>query len=760
MFWKYPLKIQAYDTKSKNNYTMEFADRKEHLAYCKLQFKMPKDKYSNLGYDLTKPQIEAFQEMGLQYTKTQVQSKKPNFEGGSYTNAIKGTHRWKIFWANEKDKVLNGYIVDGTFFPPFYYWYGNYCPIYDAVALETRLGDVWDGDLWYFHYVMICILSGKHIGGIKGRQKGYSFKHMAILYWSYAWKENSVNTIGAYDESLVEKSWKFLEMYRKHLNSSFSAWKRGPKIAKSLKWIEVTMDVNEQPHGLGSKLSGVTLRQSASKDVGGSQTFFNYEEPGVSPTILKTLEYIRPALERGSVTTGYIIACGSVGDLDDAAGIKKIMYYPDSYNFYGIPNVWDEDPETPNCCIFISEAYNMQGDYNGDGTGEYFMDECGNSNVPLAMKWIDEKLQQLKNSSKSQELKQLAESQKCTSPAQAFKERKVSMWPIDLITRQQERITLKTTENKWAIKPKKGLLFLDDDGRIKLKTDKLPPEHGYPVKPGWTDKRGVVTIYEPPDKNAEWLTYFAGVDPIEAESTTTSDSLFSIDIFKTVIEVEYEDEKGNIKKRLEGDKLVATYRGRFDDSNGGTDATNEQGELLIKLYNAFAYIERNKPSFINHMNRRGLGRYVATEADVPMFKDINITADSGKSKDGFYMDSTGKVNDMLNASLKSYLMSQYNAEFKKDKNGELTEEVVKIYRGLDRIDDYWALEELKQHGPSANTDRRVSLAAAIHIAKVYQNNRYIKKRSEIQPKAIAPNQGSFSFIKHTTNTKRSLINGR
>jgi hypothetical protein len=83
------------------------------------------------------------------------------------------------------------------------------------------------------------------------------------------------------------------------------------------------------------------------------------------------------------------------------------------------------------------------------------------------------------------------------------------------------------------------------------------------LKPDWPDKRGVVTIYEPPDENPEFFTYFAGVDTIEAEETSTSESVLTVDIFKTVIEVKYRDKDGKIKTRIEGDKLVATYRGRF-----------------------------------------------------------------------------------------------------------------------------------------------------------------------------------------------------
>lgn len=722
MFWEFPLKIQTYSSENQLWGHRIFEDKDEFIAFLEEQFKESPDLYHL--HDVDNFQIE-----GLKYTATQKQSGKSNFEGGHYTRFLKGTHQSKRYWANEKDKVLNGLIVDEFYLPPFYYWYLNFCPIYDALLKRKRLPDVWDGDLWYMQYCMLAIMTGKHIGGVKGRQKGYSYKHMAIVYWSYCWFENSINTIGAYDENLVKKSWRFLEGYRKHINTT-TVWKRGPAIAKSLEWNEVTMGIDNNPYGLQSKLKGTTFKQTPFNDVGGSQTFFNYEEPGVSPTLLETIEAQRPALERGSETTGTIIACGSVGELDDAAGIQAIFYNPDDYNFLSVKNIWDENPLKERCCIFISEAYNMDG--RDDITKQPFMDKNGNSNVALAMEWIKRKEAQIKASTKRAELKQLQLSQKCTSPKQAFDQRTISEFPVELLKKQQERIKLKDQENAWEFKPKKGLFHESVDGKIILSDLKLPEEHRYPINPEWEDKRGVWTLYELPDETAEFFTYFACVDAIEVDQTDTSSSIASVDIFKTAVEVTYKDEKGKLSKRIEGDKLVATYRGRFDTAR----KTNEQIWLGLKLYNAFTYAERNKPNFINYMREIGMAeRYLAKEQDVPLFKDLNIRNNNtaNNSKFGFHKGDNTEIWKYFKAYTKEY----FHAEFGRKtfmKNGN--EETLKVYTGIDRIDDYWLLEEFIKYQEvkgkiKGNYDRLVSFMGALFICKIYQQNRFIKKKSEV-----------------------------
>ena len=1088
--FEYPLKIQTYSSENQQWGITEFQSHEDFLKYMQSQFKESPDKYK---YKDSK----VFQIEGLKYARTSKLSRKSNFEGGYYTKYAKGTYPWKKYWRNEKDKVLNGVIIDDIYIPPFYYWYLNFCPIYVDVEKKKRLPSVWDGDIWYMQYVMLAILSGMHVVGVKGRQKGYempdyqevitpnglkkigslkvgdyvysvdgkptkitaiypqgekdvyeitlrdgrnvqcglnhlwsifdiksknqntlktillkdildkyeftskignksyksyryllpstepvkwenienlpidpyvlgvcigdgsinkqirissgddfifdevlkrlgedyylsksdktknskvkrctikyknqfhteghisinplvrsfkflnlcknsydkfipeiylnnstpdqrlellrglmdtdgyinkegkdlhyttvskklaedvaylcrslgisttisekrpkvkshsvyyrvrihpeninpfylprkkerfknkrnvsktaitgirkigkslstcitvenpsqlylckdfivthnSYKHMAILYWSYCWFESSVNTVGAFDEKLVKKSWRFLESYRKHINT-YTAWKRGPVLPKSLEWNEITYGQDNNPYGLQSILKGVTFKQSPFNDVGGTQTFFNYEEPGVSPTLLETLEAIRPALEKGSVNVGTFIACGSVGELDDAEGLKQIVYNPEDYGFLSVKNIWDKNITALNekCGIFISEAYNMIG-VDKEGyveKGRPFMDEHGHSDVEFSMKWIEVQEKKIKNSSKREELKQLQLSQKCTSLEQAFAQRIISEFPVTLLKKQQERIKLKEKTNSWEFKPQKGLME-EVNGKVVLNTKDPPKEHEYPIDPNWEDKRGVWTLYEPPDENAEFYTYFASVDAIEVDETTTSTSIATVDIFKTAIHVIYEIDKstGREKTRIEGDKLVATYRGRFRTAK----ETNEQMWLGIKLYNAFTYPERNKPNFINYMRSMGRAeKYLAKEQDVPIFKDLNIKSGNNinNSKFGFYKGDSSEIWKYFKSYTKEYFQTEYsrNTFEKNDK-----EEILKIFTGIDRIDDYWLLEEFIKYREvggkiKGNYDRLVSFMGALFICKIYQQNRFIKRRNDL-PENVA-----------------------
>jgi len=730
---EFPLKIQSYDSENQQWSTTDFEEEKDFVDFVQDQFKESPEHYKYKN-------PKAFQIEGLNYTAASLKSGKANFEGGHYTKFIKGSYGWKQYWKTEKDKVLKGIIVDGIYLPPFYYWYLNFCPIYDALAKRKRLPDVWDGDLWYMHYVMLAILLGKHVGGVKGRQKGYSYKHMAILYWSYCWFESSVNTVGGFDEKLVKKSWRFLEGYRKHINT-YTAWKRGPVLPKALEWNEVTMGQDNNPYGLQSILRGVTFKQSPSNDVGGSQTFFNYEEPGVSPTLRETLEFVRPALERGTITTGTIIACGSVGELEDAEGLKDIFYNPEDNNFLAVKNIWDKNIDSTNekCCIFISEAYNMFG--KDDVTGKPFMSKDGHSDVPLALDWIARQEEKIKKSTKKAELKQLQLSQKCISPEQAFAQRKLSEFPVEQLRKQQERIKLKEATNSWEFKPIKGL-YEEFEGKYILNTKNLPQEHGYPINPEWDDKRGVWTIYEPPDENPENYMYFASVDAIEVDETSTSSSVASVDIFRTAVEVEYKDKNGKITRRIEGDKLVATYRGRFKTPR----ETNMQIWMGLSRYNAFTYPERNKPNFIHFMREIGKAeKYLAREQDVPLFKDLNIKNGNSinNSKFGFHKGDNSEIWKYFKAYVKEYFHTVYNTNTI-DINGQ--EIAIKEFTGIDRIDDYWLLEEFIQYREvkgkiKGNYDRLVSFMGALFICKIYQQNRFIKRRSEViaeKPKQYVP----------------------
>lgn len=253
---------------------------------------------------------------------------------------------------------------------------------------------------------------------------------------------------------------------------------------------------------------------------------------------------------------------------------------------------------------------------------------------------------------------------------------------------------------------------------------------------------------------------------IVTHNTTTSDSIASLDIIKKRVEVEYKDDKtGKIEKRIEGGKLVATYRGRFNT----VEETNEQMWLLIKLYNAFVLVERNKPNFINYMKRNGRANlHLAREKDIPLFKEESLnSAYKTESPFGFNKGSNTTINSVwkyFKDFVKEYFQEEFGFIYKTDGS------VLKTFTGIDKVDDYWLLEELIQYDETnlKNFDRLISFFAAISLWKIKESNspiekiKYTDKTEQIENQPVAKrinflDSGSNNYSKQSFTQKPKRV---
>lgn len=653
------------------------------------------------------------------------------FEQNSYyTKFPRKSNDRKDFWKKEGEKCVRGVIYKGRngtwYLTRDYYFVLNYGRIANKEkADKDTFPDVRDIQYHLSLYEKRAEVHHKHAILTKKRQMMSSLLHCAKVINKIWFDRNSVCKVFASDNTFIstEKGiWKFFNKYRDFLNEH-TDWYRGFVPDEEFAWIqrvEKKRDGRKYYSGRMSALSGHSLKTSAFNGVGGATAYGYHEEAGIAPKLNTTYGAFRPATESGIYTTGMFIAAGSVGDLKDCIPLKDYMYAPSSNRFLPVMSTWVTRERVPTAVgCYIPEHWGMPG----------FIDQYGNSKVMEAYEHLKKFHQEIKDDAKiSRADYQLEISQHPIFLDDAFKHRDVSYFPVDLLENQQGRIDLKTSENKWEYKPQKGHLKENLQGEVELYDPMpYPPEHQYPIKKEWPDKRGFVTIYEPPDKNAKFYTYFAGIDSVEADETTTSDSVFAIDIFKTVVEVEYTDVDGKTKKRIEGDKVVATYRGRFNT----TEKTNEQGWLLMKMYNAFGLAERSKPNFINYLQRINKAeKHLAKETDIPIFKDLNYKGTESKSKFGFVISPHNEMGKLLKTYLREYLLAEYGHVYGSD--GEIS----RTLRGIDRLDDYWTLEELIQFNDKGNFDRFISLASAVLISKVWQNNGNIIRRTEVIAKAV------------------------
>lgn len=715
----FPLTVPEYSSDLDKWSEKVFETKEDFTVYMEEQFKVPGE------YNLKN--THKWVEEASKFTES---TKGETVSYGFYNRYVIGTSQYTKHWTFEANKIKFGAIYDGIYVPPFYYWYLNYCPFNDDVRGGLRFGKVWDGDLYFFHYIVLCALKDKHAVVVKARQRGYSLKIMALLYWSYCWREGSINTIGAIDKEKVGKSWKFLERYRNHINNrTDEAFIRGPKIAKTLDWQERIEMEDGSFEGSDSILKGTTFQTDPSNGVGGAQTFFFYEEAGITKTMLETIGFIRPALEKGSLVTGMIICSGALGDLDQAEALKEIFYNPSSHNFLGVPNIWDKNPLELECGLFVSEAYNMEGVYKGK-VKEYhnipFYDKHGNTNMKVSMLYINEEIEKLKASKKSDELSQLDISQKLTSPEEGFAARKTGFFPAGILTTYEQRLKLEK---------KKGItsceLYENSVGDIAFKhVDSRFAIDEFPFRGKKnTDKRGAIQILEFPqiqkgDSEPKRNTYFAGVDPIMTDETSTSESLFCMYIMKNATKRIYKDSNGEIITSIEGYKPVAWYIGRYDNRA----ETNTQAEYLIRMYNAYTLVENNVTSFIDHMRVKNLAsRYLVDEATARRIygQDVQVTFNSNRGY-GIYMAPNGKLRTLLLNKQKDYIQEILNIE-----RDEKTNEVIRTVYGCERVKDIGLIREWKGYSKGINTDRIVAFGLALALTEMYFNTGVITEYNEV-----------------------------
>lgn len=146
--------------------TTSFKTRGDVVTYIDSKFHYPSEyhlKYTN-GY---------WNEQGSYWQKN-----------GNYPLHVPKSLDFKNHWNFEKTKCdFEGFIIyrheeEGLEYalPCLFYWYLNYCVIYDKVKQKLDLPEIYDGDYHYFLYILRCILHRKFGVVLKKRQARIYFK--------------------------------------------------------------------------------------------------------------------------------------------------------------------------------------------------------------------------------------------------------------------------------------------------------------------------------------------------------------------------------------------------------------------------------------------------------------------------------------------------------------------------------------------------------------------------------------------------------
>jgi hypothetical protein len=339
----------------------------------------------------------------------------------------------------------------------------------------------------------------------------------------------------------------------------------------------------------------------------------------------------------------------------------------------------------------------------------------------------------------SPEAYQLEVSQHPRNIEEAFKHRKVSIFPQHLVGAQLRRIEDKEYSYEFLE------IYRDEQGIPKVReTNKLPISE-FPISKKTEDKTGTLIVYERPVKDPTFGMYYASIDPVSEGKTNTSDSLCSIYVMKAPVEVT-KISGVDVENFIEQDKIVAAWCGRFDDIK----KTHERLELIIEWYNAWTVIENNISLFIQYMISRKKQRYLVPRTQIMFLKDLGANAN-------VFQEYGWKNTGIL---FKTHLLS-YVIEYTREELDTVTKEdgtIVKTTYGIERIPDPMLLKEMQAYTEGLNVDRLVAFSALVAFMRIQQSNRGYQKRV-IMDDAAKNLQKSDNLFKLPHSPFRHMGNG-
>lgn len=658
---------------------------------------------------------------------------------GYYCSAPIKTKDFIYYWDGQKSKCRNGVIYHGKentwYISRDYYMWLNFLPIYDKEEKRFDFAKVRDAQYHMALYEHLAELHYRHAIILKKRQIASSYFHMAKFINQWVFEEGAVLKIGASLKDYINEkgSWKFLNEYKNFLNEH-TAWYRPSEPDKVGAWnqqIKVRIGGRDTYKGLKSTINSYSFEKDPTNGVGGPVTYFFHEEGGIAPKMDDTYGFMKPALKSGHLITGQFIAAGSVGDLDQCEPLKKYVLAPEENGFYGIPtNLIDNNGTLGVSGLFIPEQWSMPP----------YIDQYGNSLVKEALAALDIEFEKMKKDLDPAAY-QLTISQQPRTIEEAFATRKVSVFPSHLVSKQLQRIADKEYPVEYLE------LYRNAEGKVTDKPSRKIPIMEFPLSKKTEDKEGVICIYERPCKNPTFGMYYGSVDPVGEGKTTTSDSLCSIYIYKSPIEVIRDDGDGKVGNTLERDGIVASWCGRFDD----IVKTHERLELLIEWYNAWTVVENNVALFIQYMISKKKQKYLVPKDMILFLKDI------GANRNVFQEYGWKNVGTLFKGNLLSY-----GIEFLKEELDHETlpdGEIVKTIYGVERIPDPMLLKEMQAYRDGLNVDRIVAYCALVAFAKVQQANRGFAKRIEVSNPNLVNSQKfsklNWGAFRHMGQTRSS-----
>jgi hypothetical protein len=580
----------------------------------------PRDSEGKIVVDITNPHmledLDYFRERALFYEKH-----------GKYTNIPENPNphsEYAQFWKEELRKWKEGVVreSDGEWIPGYLYFYWNYVYIWlnkDTGKVDKKTGRVkseriqafpkpWLGDYLYFHYIDQARNAGQHGKLLKTRGVGFSFKMGSISpcnMFVYPGSGNpnfhlaSDKTFLTGDKGVFGKVIDVLDFLAD--NTPLPQL----RITNSFRSMEIQLGYRDDygnRKGLLSSVYGISLRDAPQKARGIRGPLIHYEEDGLFPNLEEAWSVNRRAVEAGSSSFGFMLA-GGTGGTEGAGfeGSKKLFYSPETYNIYGIPNVYDKNVNGATNCGFFWGAYmNRENCYDL---------ESGEPDVIKAMVEVLKNRHMIATTSSDPAALTQAKAEEPITPQEAIMRTQGTLFPIADLS---EHITsIQPHMKSFLASHYVGDLIHDPALGIKW----VPNADIQPIRSLEVDRNyrtGAVEIFELPKTDSSGKItpgrYIAGIDPIDADE---GESLFSMLVMDLLT-----------------DRIVAEYTGRYPRA----EQCYEIALKLCMFYNAQANYESNLKGIYSYFKHKNSLQYLADTPNI--LRDMDLIRPSTTASKG------------------------------------------------------------------------------------------------------------------------------
>lgn len=583
---------------------------KDRPKYCDLPEGHP-DKFYNdcrIIVDITKPHIlenmDYFRERALFYMKH-----------GKYTDIIPNKNpmsEWTLFWKEELRRWRYGLVrpEDGEWIPGSLYFYWNYSNIWIVKESDTKdlnirvrgFPDIWLGDYLFYHYKEQARLKNKHVKMLKSRGIGASFKMAAESVKNmYVFPgSGNPNFHLSYDKSYLSGDKGVFGKVMDNLdwiaeNTPLPKLRIGD--AKKELFIQLGYTDNYGVRkGLLSSVNGISLKDNPDKARGVRGPLIHYEEDGLFPNLEVAWNINRKAVEEGNIAFGQMIALGTGGTQGaDFAGAQKLFYNPNSYNIYGIPNVFDQNTTDESICGFFWGAYlSRRGCINNNGEPDVIK-----ALIEIILNQYD-----LRVNSQDTSIVVQAMAEEPIIPQHAVMNFENNTFPV--MELKETLASIMVNYNKFISSHMSGDIVLKQNGDVEFVEDiDKTPIRDFPFT--GTNKKGAIEIFELPTGKFN-NRYIIGVDTFDDDKVKYSNSLGSVMVFDRWTR-----------------RIVAEYTGR-------PSIADEFYDIVLRLsllYGAMIMYENNKKGLFGYFARQ---HKLHLLADTPQFLKDKIVMKSTSSE--------------------------------------------------------------------------------------------------------------------------------